>query len=252
MQQVQLGRIDLDAPVDAYLPEFALGSSFTVRTLLSHASGLPDESVTRLGSFRKAGMPSLEEVWSEYRLRVGELAFEPGSSSVNNNFNFLLLGVLIERASGEELTDYIKRNIFAPIGMDHTAYFSEDLPAGTPEAEPVISQEMLVQALAELARSGFDREMFVVADAGDLVYLNPFNILPCWGGVEGTAADAARFARMFLDHGEVNGNRVLGSGGVRRMLRAQKSKDGNPLRYGLGWLPGQQGREPFVEHAGGG
>ncbi|UCF96604.1 MAG: beta-lactamase family protein [Spirochaetaceae bacterium] len=252
MQQVELGRIDLDASVVTYVPEFALGSSFTVRNLLSHTTGLPDESVTHLISYSRSGMPSLEEVWSDYWPRVGKLVFEPGSSSAYNNFNFLLLGVLFERVSGEELASYAQQHIFAPIGMDRTAHFSEDLPAGTSEAKPVISKEMLSPALTELARSGYDREKAVAAEIDGLVYLNPYNILPCWGGVKGTADDATRFAWMFLNGGEVDGNRVLDKRSVRWMMSVQKSNDGKPLPYGLGWVVGRQGRDPYVEHAGGG
>jgi CubicO group peptidase (beta-lactamase class C family) len=171
---------------------------------------------------------------------------------VYNNFNYLLLGVLFERVSGEELTSYAEQRVFAPIGMNHTAHFSEDLPASTPEAKPVIPQEMLDPTLAELVRSGYDREMTIAAEIDDMVYLNHYNILPCWGGVKGTAADVTRFAWMFLNHGRVNGNRILDKRSVRRMMRAQKSNDGKPLRYGLGWAVGQQGRDPFVEHSGGG
>ena len=57
---------------------------------------------------------------------------------------------------------------------------------------------------------------------------------------------------MFLNDGEIAGNRVLGRSTVRKMLSMQKSTDGKPLGMGLAWHLGQQGREPFVEHGGGG
>jgi CubicO group peptidase (beta-lactamase class C family) len=57
---------------------------------------------------------------------------------------------------------------------------------------------------------------------------------------------------MFLNGGEIDGNHILGRSTVKSMLAMQKSTDGKPLGFGLGWQIGRSGRETFAQHPGGG
>ena len=117
MQQVEQGRVDLDATLDTYFPEFPLGSKITVRNLLTHSAGLPSFEDTHLVAFGENQMPDMASVLEGYWSRVNGLVYEPGSLSVYHNWNFLILARLVEKASGEELTSYVRRHIFAPAGM---------------------------------------------------------------------------------------------------------------------------------------
>jgi CubicO group peptidase (beta-lactamase class C family) len=251
LQQVEQGRVDLDATLDSYFPEFALGSRIKVRNLLTHSAGLPDFEYAHLVAFGENKMPDLASVLEGYWARVHQLVYPPGSRSIYHNWNFLVLARLVEKASGEEYTSYVRPHIFAPAGMQYTAYTTADL-AGTPEALGIVTAERLASIEAVLAENGLQTNGYVADRKDAVAHLAPYDILPCWAGVKSTAADAAQFGWLFLNGGGIAGNGVLKSSTVREMLRSQKSTDGKPLGMGLAWHLGRQGRESIVEHAGGG
>jgi CubicO group peptidase (beta-lactamase class C family) len=251
MQQVEQGRIDLDATLDTRFPEFPFAGRITVRNLLTHSSGLPAFEVDHLVAFGGNGMPDLASVLEGYWSRVKGLVYEPGSRSVYHNWNFLILARLVEMASGEEFTAYVRRHVFAPAGMRGTVYTTAAL-AGAPEALSVVSVEKLAATEALFAENGLKTDALVAYRAGKLAHLPRFDILPAWAGVKGPAVDAALLGWMFVNGGEIAGHRVLKPSTVKEMLTMQKSTGGKPLGMGLAWHLGRQGREPFVEHAGGG
>jgi CubicO group peptidase (beta-lactamase class C family) len=252
MQQVEDGAIDLDGTVDLYIPELVVGSSITVRNLLTHSSGLPDFGAAHLVGINGVPAPRLEEVLAWYAGRVDTLAFEPGSRSVYNNYNFLLLGVIVERTTGEDLTAYVEREIFEPLGMRHTSYSSAGLPAGTVEAHAVIAGKHLPALLEQVEPAGIALEAIVSDQTDGRVYLSYYDILPCWGGLKSTAEDALRFASLFMNNGVSNENRILERRSVRLMLTMQRSNDRSPLGLGLGCFLSRDGYRQVVEHAGGG
>jgi len=251
MQQVEQGRVNLDATLDTYFPEFPLGRKIKVRNLLSHTAGLPDFESTHLVAFGENKMPDMESVLDGYWSRVKELVYEPGSRSVYNNWNFLILARLVEKASGEGFTSYVRRHIFAPAGMEHAAYTTAEL-AGTPEALSVVTAELLASTESILVAGGLNTDGFVAYRNGALAYMAPYDILPCWAGIKSPAADAALLGSLFLNDDRIAGNSILKKSTVREMLRMQKSTDGKPLGMGLAWHLGRQGDESIVEHAGGG
>jgi CubicO group peptidase (beta-lactamase class C family) len=251
MQQVEQGRVDLDATLDTYFPEFPLGRKFTVRNLLTHSAGLPAFEVIHLVAFGENKMPDLASVLQTYWSRVKGLVYEPGSLSAYNNWNFLILGRLVEKVSGEELTSYVRRHIFTPVGMNGSAYTTAAL-AGRPEALGVVTLEQLATTESILAENGLKADSLAAYKTDKLAHLLTMDILPAWAGVKSPAADAALLGWMFVNNGEIAGNRVLARSTVQKMLSMQKSTSGRPLGFGLAWFLGQQGREPYAEHGGGG
>jgi CubicO group peptidase (beta-lactamase class C family) len=251
MQQVEQRRLSLDATLDQYFPEFPLGRRIKVQHLLSHSAGLPDFEYSHLVAFGDNRMPDLASVLDGYWPRVNGLVYEPGSRSIYHNWNFLVLARLVEKASGEEFVSYVRRHVFVPAGLRHTAYTTAGL-AGTPEALGVVTPELLASTEALLAAGGLETGDFVAERNDAVAQLQPYDILPCWAGVKSTAADAALFGWLFLDGGRSAGNSILSGPTVREMLRMRKSADGRPLGMGLAWHLGRQGRESYAEHAGGG
>lgn len=127
LQLLAQGKLALDAPVGRYLPDWpqaTVRERVTVRHLLTHTSGL--------GSF--FGHPDfarlrtrLVDVPSHMPIIASETpAFEPGSDWAYSNSGFILLGRLIEVASGEDYYDYVARHVLAPAGMRDTGYFDRD------------------------------------------------------------------------------------------------------------------------------
>lgn len=114
------GRLPLDAPVARYVPEFAAGlqaeakSKVLVRHLLSHSSGLP--GYIRFFLEVKTRPELLERVYST------PLEYEPGTRTVYSDLGMILLGEVIERASGQRLDQFLEKNLFRPLGMTETRF----------------------------------------------------------------------------------------------------------------------------------
>jgi uncharacterized protein YbbC (DUF1343 family)/CubicO group peptidase (beta-lactamase class C family) len=116
MQLIEQGKVRLNDPVAKYLPEFAQNGKddITVRQLLTHYSGLePDLDLK---------MP-WEGKDTAYKMAFAETPAEPpGSHFAYSDINFIVLGALVERVSGETLDAYTARHIFVPLKMTHTRF----------------------------------------------------------------------------------------------------------------------------------
>jgi CubicO group peptidase (beta-lactamase class C family) len=127
MQLFEQGKVQFDDPVQNYLPDFntandPMRAAVTVRMLLTHTSGEP-------------GDVELKDPWGLERIDRNEgfrrslttpLESAPGAGFRYSDINFILLGALVEKLTGEVEDDYVQQNIFAPLGITETRY----LPAG--------------------------------------------------------------------------------------------------------------------------
>jgi uncharacterized protein YbbC (DUF1343 family)/CubicO group peptidase (beta-lactamase class C family) len=206
---VDRGLVDLDLPVMRYIPEFSDGlqSEVTVRHLLTHTSAL------------NAGL-RLSEAWSGYPqaidLAVGSIpSNRPGSTFRYSDVNFILLGEIVQRVSGESLARFVEREIYTPLGMSDTKF------------DPPLSSIQRVAPTEQVA------EGMLRATVHDPTARR-------MGGVAGhaglftTARDLSRFVRMILDGGSLDGVRVLSPVSVETMISVQTPLD-MPVRRGLGW-----------------
>ncbi len=122
LQLVGEGRLDLDVPVQEYIPELAIEAPVTVRQLLSHTSGVPDYG--GMNEYREALLADPRRPWTpdeflERTLRRG-LIFAPGRGWSYSNIGFLVLRLLIERVTGKSLREALGQRIFEPLGLWHT------------------------------------------------------------------------------------------------------------------------------------
>ena len=117
----QDGKLRLDDPVRKWLPELPAGDDkITIRNLLTHTSGLIDYE-DLIAADRTAQIDDndvLRMIASQNRLY-----FEPGSAHRYSNGGFVLLGLIVERASGMGLADFMKKRIFQPLGMERTLMY---------------------------------------------------------------------------------------------------------------------------------
>jgi D-alanyl-D-alanine carboxypeptidase len=126
LQLVQSGKLDLKAPLGKYLTDYPnkdVASKVTIEQLLSHQGGTGDIFGPQF-SERRLELKSLQDYVTLYGNRA--LQFEPGSRWQYSNYGFLLLGVLIEKVSGQSYYDYVRDHIFKPAGMTATASEPED------------------------------------------------------------------------------------------------------------------------------
>jgi CubicO group peptidase (beta-lactamase class C family) len=116
MRLVDTGRLDLDAPVRRYLPRFAGGlkDQVTVRMLLDHTSGLRSYAPLFKQSRTREG--AIELLYTERPNR------RPGDLAVYSDLNAIFLGLIVESISGLPLDRFVTREVFQPLGLEHTTY----------------------------------------------------------------------------------------------------------------------------------
>ncbi|HEX3437513.1 MAG TPA: serine hydrolase domain-containing protein [Pseudacidobacterium sp.] len=125
LELVEAGRIRLDDPISKYLPDYPNKdvAAVTIQQLLTHTGGTGD-IFTPEYSERRNEMKELSDYVALYGNRGPE--FAPGSKWEYSNYGFLLLGRIIEVASGQSYYDYVRDHIFEPAGMDSTGNLPED------------------------------------------------------------------------------------------------------------------------------
>ncbi len=206
MRLAEEHRIELDAPVSRYLPRFSgLGKeTVTVRQLLDHSSGLPSYlQFFKLAPTRDSAIGLL------YRT---PLRRPPGKVVEYSDLNFLLLGLLVERVSGEPLDQYVTRAVLQPVGMRQTVY------------RPGKS------AARSTAPTGQWRGHPVCCEVNDQNAVR-FGGAAGHAGLFSTAMDLARYARLWLNEGTLDGQRILDAATVRAFLSPQ----GIDATRVLGW-----------------
>jgi uncharacterized protein YbbC (DUF1343 family)/CubicO group peptidase (beta-lactamase class C family) len=205
MKLVETGRVRLNDPVAAYLPEFAQNGKedITVRELLTHYSGLPPDL-------------DLKEPWAgrdtAFQMAMQEKpAYPPGTRFLYSDINFETLGFLVEKVSGISLNDFAQTNIYLPLGMKNTRYLP---PADwSPRIAPTQYDEH-DQMLRGTVHDPTARRMGGVAGHA---------------GLFSTADDLALFAQDML-----SGFKVLSPAAVEKMSTPQQPANAASLR-GLGW-----------------
>lgn len=131
VQLAEAGRLSLDDPITARIPEFPHaerdGVAVTLRQMLAHTSGIPDF----LG-FHDAGDPAAwPRSFASLRadIEAKPLLFTPGAEYAYSNSAYDLLGVIVERVSGESFEGYLSRRILQPLGMTSSWLFAAPNPA---------------------------------------------------------------------------------------------------------------------------
>ncbi|WP_414660995.1 exo-beta-N-acetylmuramidase NamZ domain-containing protein [Horticoccus sp. 23ND18S-11] len=207
LQLVERNRLNLDLTVAHYIPEFAaLGKEgVTVRQLLTHTSGLrPDLDYT----------PAWSGIDTAVRMACAEkLRSVPGSTFVYSDINFIVLGELVRLASGLRLDAYVAKEIFTPLKMTDSGFLPPREKLGRIAPTELTAGTMLRGVVHDPSA----RMMGGVAGHA---------------GLFTTAADLARFCRMLLNGGELDGARILTPATVADMTRSHL--DGSDRR-GLGW-----------------
>ena len=230
MQQVEQGKLDLDADVNQYLQTFKIEDSFeqpvTLRHILTHTPGFEDGALGYLIIDDPEKALPLQEAMQKYQpMRVNP----PGAQTAYSNYATALAGLIVANVSGLEFNEYIRQNIFEPLGMMHSS-FVEPLPAD-------LAGDMAVSYAAE---------------AG--AYLEkPFEIITSFGpagALSSTATDMVRFGQAMLNGGELDGARILKKSTVDEMLKTQFTHDERLMGMGLGFYAGDYEGFRVVGHGG--
>lgn len=128
MLLVDEGKVDLDAPVQKYLPWFRLSDEaaskqVTVRMLLNHASGIPGDAGAASKAYSDESLDALEEQVRSFS--TVKLSHTPGTSYEYANANYQIAGMVIQAVSGQSFQDFIRERIYTPLDM-RNSFTSKD------------------------------------------------------------------------------------------------------------------------------
>lgn len=206
---VERSQIKLDAPVKTYIPEFTGDGrdEITVRQLLTHVSGLPPDIETKTDWHGQA-----EAIRKACAIK---LQSKPGTTFKYSDINFFLLGEIVQRVSGTPLEVFVQREVFQPLKMKDTGY----LPSKN--KSPRIAPTEVVDGIPfrGVVHDPTARHMGGVAGHAGLFL---------------TANDLARYARMLLNNGELDGVKIFNQETVELMTGVQ-TPPGFSAKRGLGW-----------------
>jgi CubicO group peptidase (beta-lactamase class C family) len=231
---IDAGALSLDAPVRTYLPEFRLAdeataAEVTVAHLLTHTGGWlgdnmpsdPDGGDDAIARYVSTVMPALPQL------------FPLGEFFSYNNAGFMLLGRLIEVATGTTYDAAMRNMIFGPLGLGDTILAHADV----------------------LRRSYADGHFFGPVNGQEILTV----LTPLWipravnptGGIWSTTRDLIRYARFHLDPGTVAGSgRLVQPESLMRMQTPAKSMPGRPASIGMSWLIQEVEGVRAIQHPG--
>ncbi|KAB7762496.1 serine hydrolase [Xanthomonas maliensis] len=223
MQAVQDGRLSLDADINAYLPFPVRNPQYpqvpiTLRQLATHTSSLTDRWEVYRDSYRWQGQPVaplavflrgyLAPGGRDYRAQ-NYLPVAPGSHREYSNIGAGLVGYIVARAVGQSLERYTQARIFAPLGMQRTAWHRADLP-------PQVHATLYVNQM------------------GVSVPIPPYALTTYPdGGLHTSVNDLSRFFIALLDGGHYQGARILAPETTAQMLQFQYTAANKPDKVAL-------------------
>ena len=218
MQLVEDGQLGLNRPVQDYLPELSgeHKDEILVHHLLTHTSGIPwhTDAPMLIHAARRieagldlAACPDTQHPDIHRLIEIfwdAPLTSRPGEVMTYSNHNYVLLGEIVRRLSGQSIHDLARKRVFEPLGMTDSHYVTSD--ESLPRRVQRPADLPMAAGLADMP--GIDTpEMHRLPNAG--------------GGMTSTPLDMVRFGQMILNGGRLGEARVLSSAGVAAMTRDQ-------------------------------
>jgi len=221
MELVEAGKIDLDAPVQKYVPSFPdKGTPITVRMVAGHLAGIRHykDDEFQIQKHYDNVLDGLKIFESD------PLVSAPGAEFHYSSYGFNLLSAVMESASGEKFLDYMQKHVFDAMGLVHTA-------------------------ADQNARIVEERSRFYEKEKDGTLENAPYvdnSYKWAGGGFLSTSEDLVRFGSAVLHPG------LLKEAALKEMFMPQQTKSGKPTEYGIGWfLHKSKSGKLMYEHSGG-
>lgn len=221
LQLVEEGKLDLDADVTAYLPDYQThGRRIPVRRLLDHTSGI--KGYTEMSMFGAFMVRSLPRDSLVARFQAEPLDFEPGTALIYNNSAYFLLGLIIEKVSGQPYEEYVQARLFEPSGMSRSSYCD-------------------TRAVVPRRAHGYDQGPGGLGPKRYLDHLWPYAA----GSLCSTAGDMVRWNQA------LHGGGLLSAASYAAMVTPVPLEDGTPTRYAMGLMAMDDNGRRALTHGGG-
>jgi CubicO group peptidase (beta-lactamase class C family) len=236
LQLVEQGKLELDAPLVRYLPDFRLederSGQITLRQILSHTSGMPDMDEDEYNEL--VAHPEYDEGAAERYVRAlsgRKLIAAPGERFIYSNIAYNVLGYLISRISGQPFEAFMQERIMQPAGMQDSSFFPGDIDQRRLVKPHLRVPEMIVNPIFPYHR----------ADA-------PASFL------FSSMTEMCHWAITCLKRGIYNQQRILTPASYDLMWTPAAKRGSPPFReeMGLGWALGHFEGVRTVGHGGGG
>jgi len=234
MQLYDAGKLRLDDPVSAVLPSYNIKQQFkdsgpvTVRSLLTHSSGLPRESDYPYWTGPDFPFPSVKEVDS--KLGEQQTLYPASTYFQYSNLGMSLLGEIVEKVSGKPYDQYVEENILKPLRLANT--------------HPSMPKDKWGKQLAigygAMKRDG-TRDKVALFDAKGITAA---------AGYSSNVEDLARFASWQFRLLEKGGEELLKSSTLKEMHRVQWVDPDWKIHWGLGFVVSQSEGTTMVSHGG--
>lgn len=226
MQLVERGELDLDAPIQTYLPDFQPENSFdkpiTLRQLMSHRSGLIREP--RAGHYFDDSSPSLAQTVAS--LNKSPLIYEPESRVKYSNAGIAVVGYVLEKMKNQPFANYLQEQVLTPMGLRQSAF--------KPNSE--IQERLAVGEMWSYDGRQFDAPTFELGMA------------PA-GSMYATISDLGKFLHFLFNEGRVGDNQILQAKTLEEMWTPQFETNG-VRNYGIGFRLDDQAGTRRVGHGG--
>ena len=224
------GKLSFDDPLSKFFPEFpSHAQKTTVKNLLNHTSGLPDymELFVKTGKIDKDNKPGGFEPTSKDALELlahqPELRFAPGDKWEYSNSGYMVLAQIIEKASRERYAQFLKENIFQPLGMNRTLVYDDTRP------------EVRNRAISyERTESGYKN-----------IDYNALNLIYGDGNVNTTVQDMYKWDQVLYTKKLIKQSTLL------QAFTSGKLNNGKETGYGFGWGVADYLGLRRVSHSGG-
>ncbi|WP_235299523.1 serine hydrolase domain-containing protein [Portibacter marinus] len=228
---VELGKLELDKPVEFYIGENLIrnkyGEDLLVRHLLTHTSGIDDRS-GYMESKSIEAIPELAEYIEKY---FPQVIWTPGRFFNYSNYAFVLTAFLIEEVSGQDFSQYIKENLLVPLKMEYSG-FSENI-------------NTLPEMRRYRLRENDQNEIY--SQVADESYSNLMGA----AGFKTTGADMVNFLKLYLNNGKFNGINLLSQETIANAFSTHFTyHPGLTYQQGLGWRIKMIDNQKILYHYG--
>lgn len=221
MKLVEQGKVKLDDDLSKFVPQLPLqGRKVSIRQLLNHTSGI--HSYTSSPGWQKTWGDALSPDAIIKFVAADTFDFAPGSAYRYNNTGYVLLGMVIEKASGQKYANYLDAQFFNPLGLSRTSY----CPSKTIDPSFALGYSK--------GANGIQRAQFL-----DLSH--PFAA----GALCSTVGDYVKWQRALV------AGKVVSPASYTLMSSADTLNSGRKINYGFGLVPGMFNGHTTVSHTGG-
>ncbi|KMQ65642.1 beta-lactamase [Chryseobacterium angstadtii] len=215
----QQGKLNVNDPISKYIKDYPSGDKITIHQLLTHTSGIKD--FTKMKTISTIAQKEMKPEMMVDFFKNEPVDFSPGDKFEYNNSGYVVLGYIIELASGQTYEDFIKKNIFEKAGMSHSYYATD-------------------RQIIPKRAYGYHQKEHGFVNKTVISFSVPFSS----GSLMSTADDMLKWQKA------LNQNTLLNPAETQKAFRKYPLNNGEEFNYGYGWHLKDINGIPDREHGG--